>query len=144
VAHILALGIGLGDECVTTANTFFATAEAIWIANAAAVFVDSDPKTNCIDTSRIEAAITPTTKALVPVHLYGQCADMKAIRKIADKHNLLVIEDNAQSSERMVTALESANSVMPLHQLYHAEEFRYLWRRRCRCDQQRRSGTDDP
>src|SRR6476660_1942235 len=93
----LALGIGPGDECVTTTNTFFATAEAIWIANATAVFVDSDPRTNCIDPSRIEAAITPKTKALVPVHLYGQCADMKAIRKIADKHNLLVIEDNAQA-----------------------------------------------
>ena len=93
----MALGIGPGDECITTTNTFFATAEAIWIAGATAVFVDSDPKTNCIDPSKIEAAITPKTKALVPVHLYGQCADMKAIRKIADKHKLLVIEDNAQA-----------------------------------------------
>jgi dTDP-4-amino-4,6-dideoxygalactose transaminase len=93
----MALGIGPGDECITTTNTFFATAEAIWIAGATAVFVDSDPKTNCIDPSKIEAAITPKTKALVPVHLYGQCADMKAIRQIADKHNLLVIEDNAQA-----------------------------------------------
>jgi dTDP-4-amino-4,6-dideoxygalactose transaminase len=91
-----ALGIGPGDECITTTNTFFATAEAIWIAGATAVFVDSDPKTACIDPSKIEAAITPKTKALVPVHLYGQCADMKAIRAIADKHKLLVIEDNAQ------------------------------------------------
>ncbi len=94
---LLALGIGPGDECITTTNTFFATAEAIWIANATAVFVDSDPKTNCIDPSKIEAAITPRTKALIPVHLYGQCADMKAIRKIADKHKLFVIEDNAQA-----------------------------------------------
>ncbi len=93
----MALGIGPGDECITTTNTFFATAEAIWIANATAVFVDSDSRTNCIDPSRIEAAITPRTKALAPVHLYGQCADMRAIRKIADKHNLLVIEDNAQA-----------------------------------------------
>jgi dTDP-4-amino-4,6-dideoxygalactose transaminase len=92
----LALGIGPGDECITTTNTFFATAEAIWVANATAVFVDSDPRTNCIDPSKIEAAITPQTKAIVPVHLYGQCADMKAIRRIADKHKLLVIEDNAQ------------------------------------------------
>jgi dTDP-4-amino-4,6-dideoxygalactose transaminase len=92
----LALGIGPGDECITTTNTFFATAEAIWVAGATAVFVDSDPRTNCIDPTKIEAAITPRTKALVPVHLYGQCADMKAIRKIADKHHLLVIEDNAQ------------------------------------------------
>ena len=92
-----ALGIGRGDECITTTNTFFATAEAIWIAGAAAVFVDSDARTNCIDPARIEAAITPRTKAIVPVHLYGQCADMKAIRQIADKHHLLVIEDNAQA-----------------------------------------------
>ena len=93
----MALGIGPGDECITHPNTFFATAEAIWIADATAVFVDCDAKTNCIDPARIEAAITPKTKALVPVHLYGQCADMKAIRKIADKHKLLVIEDNAQA-----------------------------------------------
>ncbi len=93
----LALGIGPGDECITTTNTFFATAEAIWVANATAVFVDSDPKTNCIDPNAIEAAITPRTKALVPVHLYGQTADMKAIRRIADKHKLFVIEDNAQA-----------------------------------------------
>ncbi len=94
---LMALGIGPGDECITTTNTFFATAEAIWIANATAVFVDSDPKTNCIDPSKIEAAITPKTKAIIPVHLYGQCADMKAIRTIADKHKLFVIEDNAQA-----------------------------------------------
>ena len=91
-----ALGIGPGDECITTANTFFATAEAIWIAGATAVFADSDPRTNCIDPAKIEACITPKTKALVPVHLYGQCADMKAVRAIADRHKLLVVEDNAQ------------------------------------------------
>jgi dTDP-4-amino-4,6-dideoxygalactose transaminase len=60
------------------------------------VFVDCDPKTKCIDPARIEAAITPKTKAIIPVHLYGQCADMPAIKKIADKHKLRVIEDNAQ------------------------------------------------
>src|SRR5262252_5724758 len=91
-----ALGIGPGDECITTTNTFFATAEAIWIAGATAVFVDSGPRTNCIDPTKIEAAITPKTKALVPVHLYGQCADMKAIHEIAQRHGLFVIEDNAQ------------------------------------------------
>ncbi|MBI4875007.1 MAG: DegT/DnrJ/EryC1/StrS family aminotransferase [Acidobacteria bacterium] len=93
----MALGIGPGDECITTTNTFFATAEAIWIAGATAVFVDSDARTNCIDPAKIEAAITPRTKALVPVHLYGQCADMKAIREIAAKHKLFVVEDNAQA-----------------------------------------------
>lgn len=92
-----ALGIGSGDECITTTNTFFATAEAIWVAGATVVFVDSDPRTNCIDPAKIEAAITPRTKLLVPVHLYGQCADMKAIRQIADKHKLKVVEDNAQA-----------------------------------------------
>jgi dTDP-4-amino-4,6-dideoxygalactose transaminase len=94
---LMALGIGPGDECITTANTFFATAEAIWIAGATAVFVDSDARTNCIDPSAIEAAITMRTKAILPVHLYGQCADMKAIRRLADKRKLWVIEDNAQA-----------------------------------------------
>jgi dTDP-4-amino-4,6-dideoxygalactose transaminase len=93
---LMALGVGPGDECITNANTFFATAEAIWIAGATTVLVDCDPKTKCIDPAKIEAAITPKTKAIIPVHLYGQCADMEAIRKIADKHKLLVIEDNAQ------------------------------------------------
>jgi dTDP-4-amino-4,6-dideoxygalactose transaminase len=94
---LMALGVGPGDECITNANTFFATAEAIWIAGATTVLVDCDPKTKCIDPAKIEAAITPKTKAIIPVHLYGQCADMKAIRKIADKHKLFVIEDNAQA-----------------------------------------------
>ena len=94
---LMALGVGAGDECITTTNTFFATAEAIWVAGATAVFVDSDPRTNCIDPSKIEAAVTEKTKCIVPVHLYGQCADMKAIRKIADKHKLFVVEDNAQA-----------------------------------------------
>src|SRR5678815_2715175 len=94
---LMALGVGEGDEVITHPNTFFATAEAIWIAGATAVFVDCDPVTKCIDPAKIEAAITPKTKAIIPVHLYGQCADMKAIRKIADKHKLYVIEDNAQA-----------------------------------------------
>src|ERR1041384_7694491 len=93
---LMALGIGPGDEVITPPNTFFATAEAIWIAGATAVFVDCDPKTKCIDAAKIEAAITPRTKAIIPVHLYGQCADMKAIRKLADRHRLYVVEDNAQ------------------------------------------------
>lgn len=94
---LMAMGIGPGDEVITHPNTFFATAEAIWIAGATAVFVDCDPVTKCIDPAKIEAAITPKTKAIIPVHLYGQCADMPAIRKIADQHKLRVIEDNAQA-----------------------------------------------
>lgn len=94
---MLALGIGPGDEVITVTNTFFATAEAIWIVGAKAVFVDTDPKTNNIDVSKIEAAVTPHTKAIIPVHLYGQCAEMDKIAAIAKKHNLVVIEDCAQS-----------------------------------------------
>jgi dTDP-4-amino-4,6-dideoxygalactose transaminase len=93
----LALGIGPGDEVVTTSNTFFATAEAVWLVGATPVFVDCDPKTCNIDASLIEAAISPKTKAIVPVHLYGQPADMRAVAKIAKAHNLFVIEDCAQA-----------------------------------------------
>jgi dTDP-4-amino-4,6-dideoxygalactose transaminase len=93
----MALGLGPGDELITNANTFFATAEAIWIAGCTAVLVDCDPKTKCIDPAAIRKAITPKTKGIVPVHLYGQCAPMDEIRKIADEHGLFVIEDNAQA-----------------------------------------------
>jgi dTDP-4-amino-4,6-dideoxygalactose transaminase len=93
----LALGIGPGDEIITTPNTFFATAEAIWFVGAKVVFVDINPDTHLIDPALIEAKITPKTKAIVPVHLYGQMADMAAIASIAAKHNLYVIEDNAQA-----------------------------------------------
>jgi dTDP-4-amino-4,6-dideoxygalactose transaminase len=93
----LALGLGPGDEIITTSNTFFATAEAIWLAGATPVFVDSDPKTRNIDVSKIEAAITPKTRAIVPVHLYGLTANMTEIAKIARAHNLFVVEDCAQA-----------------------------------------------
>jgi dTDP-4-amino-4,6-dideoxygalactose transaminase len=94
---LLALGIGPGDEVITTANTFFATAEAIWFTGAKAVFVEIEPATCLIDPARIEAAITPRTKAVIPVHLYGQLADMRAIHAIARQHSLFVVEDNAQA-----------------------------------------------
>jgi dTDP-4-amino-4,6-dideoxygalactose transaminase len=94
---LMALGIGEGDEVITNANTFFATAEAIWIAGATAVLVDCDPKTKCIDPAKIEAAITRKTRCIMPVHLYGQCCDMPAIKKIADKYKLWIVEDNAQA-----------------------------------------------
>jgi len=94
---LMALGLGKGDEVITNANTFFATAEAIWIAGATAVLVDCDPKTKCIDPVAAEKAITGRTRCIMPVHLYGQCADMPAIKKLADKYKLWVIEDNAQA-----------------------------------------------
>jgi dTDP-4-amino-4,6-dideoxygalactose transaminase len=93
----MALGLGPGDELITNGNTFFATAEAIWIAGCTAVLVDCDPRTKCIDPDAVRKAIGKRTKAIVPVHLYGQCAPMRDIRKIADEHGLLVIEDNAQA-----------------------------------------------
>ena len=93
----LALGIGPGDEVITVANTFFATAEAIWFTGAKPVFVDIEPDTCNMDPTRIEAAITGGTKAIVPVHLYGQPANMPAIAEIARQHNLLVVEDCAQA-----------------------------------------------
>ena len=93
----LALGIGPGDEVITTANTFFATAEAIWFTGAKVVFVEIEPDTCLMDPAKLEAAITPRTKAIVPVHLYGQTADMRAISAIARKHNLFVVEDCAQA-----------------------------------------------
>lgn len=93
----MALGLGEGDELITNANTFFATAEAMWIAGCTSVLVDCDSKTKCIDPQAIRKAITKRTKAIVPVHLYGQCAPMREIRKIADEYGLFVIEDNAQA-----------------------------------------------
>ena len=92
-----ALNLKPGDEVITTPFTFIATANTISRSGATPVFVDIDPRTFNIDAEKIEAAITASTRAIVPVHLYGQSAEMDAIMKIAQKHNLRVIEDCAQS-----------------------------------------------
>jgi dTDP-4-amino-4,6-dideoxygalactose transaminase len=96
---LLALGIGQGDEVITTPMTFIASSTAIIEAGAKPVFVDVEADTGNLDANLIEAAITPKTKAIMPVHLYGQMCDMRAIREIADRHGLLIIEDAAHCVE---------------------------------------------
>jgi dTDP-4-amino-4,6-dideoxygalactose transaminase len=94
---LLSLGVGSGDEVITTPNTFIATAEAISFCGAKPVFVDVDEKSYNINPDLLEAAITPKTKAVIPVHLFGQTADMSRIMDIARAHNLFVIEDACQA-----------------------------------------------
>jgi UDP-2-acetamido-2-deoxy-ribo-hexuluronate aminotransferase len=94
---LMALGIGPEDEVITTPFSFIATAEVISVLRATPVFVDIDPRTYNLDPARIEAAITPKTKAIIAVSLYGQCADLDALEAIAARHSVTVIEDAAQS-----------------------------------------------
>ncbi len=97
ITALISVGVGEGDEVITTPFTFIATANSIVFTGAKPVFVDIDPVTFNIDPEKIEAAITKKTKVILPVHLYGLMADMRAINKIAKKHNLVVIEDSAQA-----------------------------------------------
>lgn len=94
---LMALGLQPGDEVITPSFTYIATTEVMALLGLKPVFVDVDPDTFCIDSALIEAAITSKTKAIVPVHLYGQSAPMKEIMEIANKHHLFVVEDNAQA-----------------------------------------------
>lgn len=94
---MMALGLQPGDEIITPSFTYIATTEVIALLRLTPVFVEVDPKTFCIDPAAIEKAITPRTRAIVPVHLYGQAAPMEEIMAIAARHNLYVIEDNAQA-----------------------------------------------
>lgn len=94
---LLAVGVGPGDEVITTAHTFIATAEAISHSGAKPVFVDIDSQTYNLDPALVEEAITARTKAIVPVHLYGQPADMRSLLGIAERHGLWLIEDAAQA-----------------------------------------------
>lgn len=106
---LMALDIGEGDEIITTPFTFIATAEVIALLGAKSVFVDIDEESYNIDPTKIEAVITERTKAIIPVSLYGQCADMDKINEIAKRHNLVVIEDACQSFGASYNGKKSCN-----------------------------------
>ncbi len=105
----MAFGIGPGDEVITPGFTYIATAETVAVLGATPVYVDVNPKTYNLDVEKLEAAITPRTKAIIPVSLYGQCADFDAINAIAAKYNIPVIEDAAQSFGATYKGRKSCN-----------------------------------
>lgn len=105
----MAFGVGPGDEVITPGFTYIATAETVAILGATPVYIDVNPKTYNLDVEQLEAAITPRTKAIIPVSLYGQCADFDAINTIAAKYNIPVIEDAAQSFGATYKGRKSCN-----------------------------------
>jgi UDP-2-acetamido-2-deoxy-ribo-hexuluronate aminotransferase len=106
---LMALGVGPGDEVITPGFTYIATAETVALLRAKPVYVDIDPRTYNLDPAVLEAAITPRTKAIIPVSLYGQCADFDAINAIAVRHSIPVIEDAAQSFGARYKGRKSCN-----------------------------------
>ena len=108
----MAFGIGPGDEVITPGFTYIATAETVAVLGAKPIYVDINPKTYNLDVELLEAAITPRTKAIIAVSLYGQCADFDAINAIAAKHNIPVIEDAAQSFGASYKGKKSCNLTM--------------------------------
>ncbi|MFK2875914.1 DegT/DnrJ/EryC1/StrS family aminotransferase [Rhodanobacter hydrolyticus] len=105
----MALGVGAGDEVIMPGFTYIATAETVALLGARPVYVDIDPRTYNLDPTGLEAAITPRTRAIIPVSLYGQCADFDAINTIANKHGIPVIEDAAQSFGALYKGRHSCN-----------------------------------
>ena len=133
---LLACGVGPGDEVITTSMTFIATATAIIEAGSRPVFVDVEADTGNIDADLIEAAITPRTRAIMPVHLYGQMADMRRIREIADRHDLYVIEDAAH-------CIEGERDGVKPGQLGHTASFSFYATKNITCGEGGAVVTDD-
>ena len=141
----MALGLKPGDEVITTPFTFAATAEMIVLLGGVPVFVDIEPDTCNIDAARIEAAITPRTRAIMPVSLYGQPADMDEINAIAARHGLPVIEDAAQSFGATYKGRKSCNlSTIGCTSFFPEQAARLLRRRRRDLHQRRRAGAGLP
>ena len=107
---LMALGLQPGDEVITADFTFIATVEVVALLGLKPVLVDVDPDTYTIDIEKLEKAITPRTKVIIPVHLFGQCADMEPIMLLAKKHNLFVVEDSAQATGATYTRSEEHTS----------------------------------
>jgi len=126
-----AFGVGAGDEVITAANTFIATVQAITAVGARPVLVDMDPSTYTIDPDALAAAINSRTRAIVPVHLYGQPVDLDAVLAVARRHDLLVIEDAAQGPRRAIQGT-AGGQLRPRRgvQLLSVEESRRVRRRR--------------